>query len=68
MKCSILPPKHLFHPVLTFRSNNRQLFCLCRYYAIQKNRTEDCTHDTDAESELTETWVLDEIGLAVQHG
>jgi hypothetical protein len=28
MKCTILTPKHLFHPVLPFRCNNRLLFCL----------------------------------------
>jgi hypothetical protein len=68
MKCTILPPKHLFHPILPFRCNNRLLFSLCRSSSIQKNRTEDCTHETDAERALTGTWVLDEIRLAVQHG
>jgi hypothetical protein len=49
LKCSILPPKHLFHPVLPFRCNNRLHFYVCRSCAIQQNRTEDCTHETDAE-------------------
>jgi hypothetical protein len=52
MKCSILPPKHLFHPVLPFGCNNRLLFCLCRTCAIQQNRSQDCTHETDAERAL----------------
>jgi hypothetical protein len=39
MKCTILPPKHLFYPVLRFRCNNRLLFCLCRSCAMQQNRT-----------------------------
>jgi hypothetical protein len=34
---------------------------------MQQDRTEDCTHETDGERALTETWVLDEIRLAVQH-
>jgi hypothetical protein len=68
MKCTILPPKQLFYPVLPFRCNNRLLFCLCRSYAIQQNRSEDPKHETDAEKALTGTWVLDEIRLAVQHG
>jgi hypothetical protein len=67
-KCTILPPKHLFHPVLPFRCNNWLLFCLGRSCAMQQNRTEDCTHETVAERALTGTWVLDEVRLAVQHG
>jgi hypothetical protein len=68
IKCTILPPTHLFHPVLLFRYYNRLLFCLCRSCAVQQNRTEDCTHETVEERALTGTWVLDEIRLAVQHG
>jgi hypothetical protein len=68
MKCTMLPPKHLFHPVLPFRYNNRLLFCLCRSYAIQQNRTEDCSHEMAAERALTGTWVLYEIRLVVQYG
>ena len=68
MKCSILPSKHLYRPVLTFRCNKRLLFCLCRSCAIQQNRTEVCTHVTFAERALTGTWVLDEIRLAVKKG
>jgi hypothetical protein len=33
---------------------------------IQQNRNQGCTHETDAESALTLTWVLDAIRLAVQ--
>jgi hypothetical protein len=68
MKCSILPPKHLFYQGVPFRCNNRLLFCLCRSCAIQQNQTEDCTHEPDAQRSLTGTWVPDEIRLAVQHG
>jgi hypothetical protein len=35
---------------------------------MQQNRTEDCTHETVAEREVTRTWVLDETRLAVRHG
>jgi hypothetical protein len=68
LKCTILPPKHLFHPVLQFRCDNRLVFCLCRSCAIQQNSTGDCNHETVDERALTGTWVLDEIRLAVQHG
>jgi hypothetical protein len=64
MKCSKLPPKHVLHPVLPFRCNNRLLFCLCGTCAIQQNRIQDCTHETDAERALTGTWVPDEIRRA----
>ena len=67
MKCSILPPRHLHHPI-PFRCNKRLLFCLCRAFAVEQNRTEGCTHKTFAERALTGTWVLDEIRLAVQKG
>ena len=68
MKCSILPPRRLFHPVPPFSFNKRLLFCLCRSCAMEQNRTEDCTYETVAERALTGTWVLDEIRLAVQKG
>ena len=29
LKCCVLPPQNLYHPVLQFRSNDRLLFCLC---------------------------------------
>ena len=68
MKCSILLPRHPYHPVVPFRFNKRLLFCLFRFRAIEQNRTEDCTHDTVAERALTGTWVLDEIRQAVKKG
>jgi hypothetical protein len=68
IKSTILPPKHLFHPVLLFLFNNQLLFCLCNSYAMQQNLTVYCKHETVAERALTGTWVLDEIRLAVQHG
>ena len=68
MKCSIFPPKRLFHPDLPFRCNKPLLFCLCRFCAKEQNRTQDCTHETVAKRALTVTWVLDGIRLAVQKG
>ena len=68
MKCSILPPRRLFLPVLPFRCNKRLLFCLCQSSAMEQNRTEDYTHETVAESAITGTWLLYEIRLDVQKG
>jgi len=30
IKCSIVPPERLYHPVLPFRRNKKLMFCLCR--------------------------------------
>jgi hypothetical protein len=66
LKCSILPPTHLYHPVLPFRCNNSLLFSLCRSCVIEQNRKSVCTHETAAARALVGTWVLDEIRLAVK--
>ena len=68
MKCSILQPRNLYHPVLPFRCNKQLLFYLCQSCSIEQNRTGSCTHEKVAERALTRTWVLDEIRLAVKKG
>jgi hypothetical protein len=45
IKCTILPPRHLYHPVLPYRCNKRLLFCLCRTCAIELNTAAECTRD-----------------------
>ena len=37
IKLTVLRPKGLFHPVLTFRCSNNFLFCLCRTCAVECN-------------------------------
>jgi len=37
IKCAVLPPKRLYHPVLRYRCNNKLLFCLCRTWAVECN-------------------------------
>ena len=68
MKCSILPPRHLYNPDLPFRCNKSLLVCLCRACAVEENRSEVRSHETVAYRALTGTWVLDKIRLAVQKG
>src|SRR5215472_7888766 len=68
IKCSILPPKRLYHPVLPFRCNKKLLFCLCRTCAMEMNGTAECTHDNVDERALVGTWVMDEVRLAVSKG
>ena len=66
IKCSILPPKRLYHPVLTFRCNNKLLFCLCKSCATEKITDSECAHETVAERALIGRWFVDEVRLAMQ--
>jgi hypothetical protein len=68
MKCSIVPPKNLGHPVLSFRCKKNLLFCLSRTCVLEQNTNDECQHYTDAERALTGTWVIDEVRLAVEKG
>jgi hypothetical protein len=65
IKCCILPPKRLYHPVLPFRCKNKLLFSLCRTCAMEMNTSIECTHQTAAERALIGSWVMDEVRLAV---
>jgi DNA polymerase type B, organellar and viral. len=67
LKCSILPPRHLYHPIVTFRGNNIY-YWLCKKCAIQQNRTTVCTHETVSERAPIAMWIPDEIRLAVLKG
>ena len=68
LKCSILPPQRLYHPVLPFRCNGKLLFCLCVSCATERNLNDECHHETVSQRALTCTWVADEVRLAVQKG
>jgi hypothetical protein len=68
IKCLVLPPRRLYHPVLPFRSNGRLLFCLWKTCASEQNSVSECTHESVRERALLGTWVVDEVRLAVQKG
>jgi len=68
IKCTILPPTDLYHPVLPFRCNKKLLFCLCRTCAFEQNMRGPCQHLSDAERAISGTWVLDEVRMAVSKG
>ena len=68
IKCCVLPPQKLYHPVLPFRYNDKLLFCLCKSCATEHNWDGECAHETVAERALVGTWVIDEVRLAVQKG
>jgi hypothetical protein len=49
MKCTIVPPKDLYHPVRPFPHNQKRLFCLCRSCVFEHNTNNECLHFSDAE-------------------
>ena len=57
MKCTIVPPESMYHPVLPFRANHKLMFSLCRTFVLTSN-TGECQHKTDGERPLTGTWVV----------
>ena len=67
VRCTLLPPRELYHPVLPYRCNGHLLFCLCRTCA-ESGSQEQCCHETCPERAPTATWVVDEVRVAVQHG
>lgn len=66
VKCTVLPPRGLYHPVLPYRSNNKLTFPLCRTCADSMHQ-EACTH-TDKERAITGSWVSMEIKKALEVG
>jgi hypothetical protein len=67
VKCKILPPTNLYHPVLPQRINGRLMFALCRSCAESENQ-HDCNHSDVEDRSFTGTWVIDEVKLAISKG
>jgi len=67
MKCTMLSPKNLYHPVLPFRYK-KLLFCLFRSCVQEHNTTIEYQHLRDAERCLEGTWMIDDVRLAVHRG
>ena len=71
MKCDILPPQDLYHPVLPVRipvinNGHKLMFTLCTQCAKEQNLNE-CEH-TDEQRMLKGTWATPEICYAVEKG
>lgn len=66
MKCKVLPPLDLYHPVLPMKMHNKLMFALCRTCVETQNK-EDCHHSSD-ERALVGTWVMDELREAIKQG
>ena len=73
IKCKILPPRHLYHPVLPYRHDDKLLFPLCARCAQNEmskrplERCAECVH-TDEQRTLTGTWCSPELNKAVELG
>ncbi|XP_071477968.1 uncharacterized protein [Diadema antillarum] len=66
VRCKVLPPKSLLHPVLPIKINGKLMFPLCRTCAETRQRTQ-CNHGTQ-ERLLQSTWVSLELMKAVEKG
>lgn len=66
IRCKILPPKSLYHPVLPVKMHNKLLFILCYNCALQKNNR-SCECEDDQRSFIG-TYVADELRLAIRFG
>lgn len=66
IKCKILPPTNLYHPVLPTKMNNKCMFVLCRKCG-EEFINGQCNH-SDEEKALEGTWVMEEVAKALEKG
>ncbi|KAL0146560.1 hypothetical protein M9458_058191 [Cirrhinus mrigala] len=67
IKCTVVPPRRLLHPVLPFRSSSSKLlFALCRTFA-EEQLQKTCQH-SDEERSISGTWVSVELSRAIDKG
>ena len=66
VKCTVLPPRDLYHPVLPYRCNNKLVFPLCRSCAEEKQQ-QPC-HHTDEQRSITGTFTTIELEKALEKG
>ena len=67
IKCTVLPPRDLFLPVLPYKCNGRLMFPLCRTCADMESK-ELYRHEDPTERRLTGTWCAPELQLALEKG
>ena len=73
VKCNILPPYELYHPVLPYRIESKLVFPLCRTCVQEQLKqhltqcSEKCPHSPQEQS-LTGTWTTLELEKAIQKG
>ncbi|CAB3991126.1 DNA polymerase, partial [Paramuricea clavata] len=64
VKCTVLPPRGLFHPVLPYRTQGKLMFPLCKTCADACNQT-PCDH-ADRERAIQGTWCSVELEKALE--
>ncbi|KAK3926595.1 putative DNA polymerase [Frankliniella fusca] len=65
VKCTVLPPRDLYLPVLPYKAKGKLMFPLCRTCVDQEN-TEMCHHNDPKQRQLTDTWCAPELLLALR--
>ncbi|XP_049818063.1 uncharacterized protein LOC126264380 [Aethina tumida] len=66
VKCKILPPAQLYHPVLPVRMKGKLMFALCNSCG-ESSQQRECCH-TEEERLFTGTWVIAEVLKALEKG
>ena len=70
IKCKVVPPRKLYHPVLPQRikldSYEKLVFTLCKTCAEMRNQNK-CQH-TDTQRSFIGTWTTDEVSKALEKG
>ena len=66
IKCDILPPTSLFHPVLPYRAQGKLMFPLCKTCAENLQQS-PCEH-SDVDRVLSGTWCSIEVNKALDLG
>ena len=67
IKCKVLAPKSLLHPVLPKRYREKLMFVLCNSCAQDPPRNKICTH-SDSDRAIEGTWVTVELFKALDVG
>ncbi|XP_015600909.1 uncharacterized protein LOC107270419, partial [Cephus cinctus] len=67
IKCTVLPPRNLYHPVLPVRMYGKLMFALCRSCCDALNQNL-CIHENSEDRTFTGTWVSVELQKAVGMG
>lgn len=65
VKCRVVPPRKLFHPVLPVRYGGKLMFPLCR--TCMQDQSRDCPHNDDDRSFLG-SWCTPELYKAMDMG
>jgi hypothetical protein len=72
IKCAILPPKGLYHPVLPVKNKTKSgdeklTFPLCQLCAKLNNQKDKCSH-TESQRIIRGTWCTNEVKKAIEKG